>query len=182
MPTYREIAERFNWNSPKAAVDHVRGLVKAGYVRVAPGKARGIELLRAPASNDGAIVSVPLLGLVPAGAATDHEELRERTIAVDQFSVGGRSVSRLFAVRVYGDSMTGLGILDGDTVVAERDAEPSEGEVVVALIDGGSTVKTLRRQKGRFYLKAENPAYPDLVPTSEMSIQGVVRTLIRKVC
>jgi len=182
MPTYREIKDHFGWKSPKAAMDHVRALAKKHYLRVVPGKARGIELVRTPPTGGNAAVAVPLVGLVPAGIPTEERESRERTILVDRLAIGTTTASRLFAVRVGGDSMTDRGILDGDIVVAESGIEACEGDVVVGLIDGGSSLKTLRKQRGHFYLEAENPRYSDLVPVSEMVIQGVVRTLIREAC
>jgi repressor LexA len=80
-----------------------------------------------------------------------------------------------------GDSMTGRGIHAGDIAVAEADAVANVGDVVVALIDRESTLKSLAKGATGFFLKSENPDYPDLFPATQMRIQGVVRTLIRKV-
>ncbi len=77
--------------------------------------------------------------------------------------------------------MTGRGIYEGDIAVVEADAEPHIGNVVVALIDRESTLKTLAHGPDGGFLKAENQRYPDLLPVTEMTIQGVVRALIRKV-
>jgi repressor LexA len=57
---------------------------------------------------------------------------------------------------------------------------PKPGDVVAALIDGESTLKTFMTQRGKPYLRAENPKYPDLVPASELVVQGVMVALIRK--
>jgi repressor LexA len=65
--------------------------------------------------------------------------------------------------------------------VAEADTPPRAGDVVVALVDRESTLKTMAQGPDGFFLKAENPRYRDLVPVTEMAIQGVVRVLIRKV-
>lgn len=73
------------------------------------------------------------------------------------------------------------GIHEGDWVVADADAPPHEGNVVVALIDGKNTMKTLARQEGRFYLKAESPNHSDWVPIDEMVIQGVVKAVLRRI-
>jgi len=61
-----------------------------------------------------------------------------------------------------------------------REPEPRHGEVVAALIDGESTLKTFLKRGGKHYLKAENPKYPDLLPAQELMIQGVFKALIRK--
>ncbi len=76
--------------------------------------------------------------------------------------------------------MTGRHILDGDIVVLEHGPEPRSGDIVAALIDGESTLKTFLRKNGRPYLQAENPKYPDLIPAQELMIQGVFKALIRK--
>jgi len=66
-------------------------------------------------------------------------------------------------------------------VVGEFTPEAKPGAIVVALIDGESTLKRLVMQHGRPFLTSENPNYPDLVPLSELVIQGVVHTLVRRV-
>jgi repressor LexA len=75
--------------------------------------------------------------------------------------------------------MIGAGINDGDLVILEN-REPQTGAVVAALIDGETTLKRLVLQRGRYYLKAENPAFPDLIPLAELQVQGVMVALIRK--
>ncbi len=77
--------------------------------------------------------------------------------------------------------MKGRSIRNGDWVIADSDVSPNEGEVVVALIDGDNTLKTLAKREQRFYLKAENPDHPDWIPMEEMIIQGVVRAVLRRV-
>lgn len=76
--------------------------------------------------------------------------------------------------------MQGRGIFDGDIAVAEAGVAARDGDVVVALIDQRSTLKTLASKGGRHHLRAENPRYPDLIPCSDLAIQGVVRTVIRR--
>ena len=99
---------------------------------------------------------------------------------MDIESVGIRPTSRTFALRVSGDSMIGKHIVDGDVVVVEHGREPRTGDVVAALIDGQSTLKTYLLQRGRPFLRAENPKYRDLIPADELVIQGVMVALIRK--
>lgn len=77
--------------------------------------------------------------------------------------------------------MIGRGIHDGDWVIADADAVPCENEVVVALIDGENTLKTLAKKKSQIYLKAENQTYEDWFPVNELIIQGTARTIIRQV-
>jgi repressor LexA len=76
--------------------------------------------------------------------------------------------------------MIGRGILDGDLVLLEHGQDPRPGEIVAALIDGQSTLKTFVVKHRKTFLKAENPKFPDLIPAEELMVQGVFRALIRK--
>ncbi len=75
--------------------------------------------------------------------------------------------------------MTGKGILDGDLVLLEHGQEPRSGDIVAALIDGESTLKTFVLRGKRAFLRAESPNYPDLLPAEELMVQGVMRAVIR---
>lgn len=75
--------------------------------------------------------------------------------------------------------MEGCHLLDGDTVILEIDAELRSGSVVAAVIDGQCTLKTFLRNGKETWLRAENPRYPDLIPTEGLTIQGVVRGVLR---
>ena len=99
---------------------------------------------------------------------------------MDIESIGFRPTRNTFALRVTGDSMIGRHILDGDVVVLEHGPEPRHGDIVAALIDGESTLKTFLQRSGKPYLKAENEKYPDLLPAQELMIQGVFKALIRR--
>jgi len=84
-------------------------------------------------------------------------------------------------LEVRGDSMIGRHILDGDLVVLEHGRTPRHGDVVAALIDNESTLKTFMQERGRPpHLRAENPKYPKLYPANELVIQGVMVGLIRR--
>ena len=87
---------------------------------------------------------------------------------------------RSFMLRVTGDSMIDAGIYDGDLIVVDTKIQPTHGVVVVAIIDGGYTVKYLRKKSDKYYLKAANPKYKDIYPESEFKIVGVVSGSVRK--
>jgi len=76
--------------------------------------------------------------------------------------------------------MIGKNICDGDLVILEHGMTPRQGDVVAALIDNESTLKTFMAEKGQALFAAENPRYPKLIPASELMIQGVMVALIRK--
>ncbi|MCP4683724.1 MAG: repressor LexA [Desulfobacterales bacterium] len=180
-PTYREISGHFGFKSTKAASDHVRALEKKGYVRLHGKRSRSIEIVSSEPNSTGHVVSIPILGEIPAGKPEKKEGNRSDTIAVDETIIDNYKGQRLFALKITGESMMGRSICDGDWVIVDADASPNEGEVVVALIDGDNTLKTLAKKKKRFYLKSENPDYLDWIPMEEMIVQGVVKALIRRI-
>ena len=173
VPTYREICKSLGYRSPKGATDHIAALERKGFVTRERGKARGIKLT-------GKSSGIPLLGRISAGFPTDSQSEFEARLPIDPTAFGIRDRSKAFSLRVRGDSMNGRQILDGDIVLIEQEQSPRNGEIVAAIIDNESTLKTLVRRNGETWLRAENPLYPDLVPTIGLSIQGVARVVIRK--
>jgi repressor LexA len=180
-PTYREISDYFGFKSTKAAADHVYALEKKGYLRRHSGRSRGIELLNSASQSAPKTISVPILGDIPAGYPELRDEHRNGTLAVDPAMLGGIAHHRLFVLQVKGDSMEDRGICDGDWVVADAEATPRVKDVVVALIDGENTLKTLAKQKGHFFLKAESPNHHDWIPVNELVIQGVAKAIFRRI-
>ncbi|HAT59407.1 MAG TPA: repressor LexA, partial [Opitutae bacterium] len=172
MPSTREIQRHFGFASQTAAVNHLKALERKGCLRRLPG-----DLL--PMNSDR-FSQIPLLGSIPAGLPTFEEEHSEGGVAVDLSSIGLSKGARTFALTVRGDSMIGAHIQEGDVVVLEY-REPRDGDVVAALIDGETTLKRFVLDNGRPFLKAENPAYPDLIPAMELIVQGVMVALTRKV-
>ncbi len=172
VPSTREIQRHFGFASQTAAVNHLKALERKGCLRRLPG-----DLL--PVNSDR-FSQIPLLGLIPAGLPTFEEEHSEGGVAVDLSSIGLPEGARTFALTVRGDSMIGAHIQEGDVVVLEY-REPRDGDVVAALIDGETTLKRFVLDNGRPFLKAENPAYPDLIPAMELIVQGVMVALTRKV-
>jgi DNA polymerase V len=129
-------------------------------------------------STGVAAFSLPLFGPIPAGFAAAAEEQAEELLTIEDYLVRDRNAT--FLLRVKGESMLGAGINDGDLVVVERGKEPRVNDIVVGVLDGVYTLKRLRRDKGKFYLQAENPDYPDLYAMDELQVAGVVRGVIRK--
>lgn len=116
---------------------------------------------------------------IPAIAAGWPTEAAEGCVRLDPATVL-RASPRSFALRVRGESMIGAGILPGDVVVGEFTPEAQPGAIVVALIDGESTLKKLILRQGKPHLVSENPAGPSFTPLSELVIQGVVHTVVRR--
>ena len=179
MPSTREIQNHFGFSSQTAAVSHLKALEKKGVIQRLPGKARAVVFpddVGTPSPSD--LIHVPIFGRIAAGMATDQEQENEGTISVDPTSIGLSRNSRAFALKVRGDSMTGAHIMDGDLVILEP-KEPRPRDIVAALIDGETTLKRYVVDRNRPYLHAENPDYPDLIPATELIIQGVMVGLMR---
>ncbi len=181
VPTMREIARQFGFRSMTAAADHVRALRRKGYLVHHPRQARSHSVVQSVQQFVQRLtISVPLYGTIPAGFADERVQESERTVSLDLQSLGLRAGSKLFALEVRGDSMTGRHILDGDLAIIDRACTPKQGDVVAALIDRESTLKTLEYENGRAFLRAENPHYPNLHPSHELLVQGVMVALVRK--
>ena len=180
MPSSQEITAQFGFRSPNAVTGHLRLMRKKGVIASEPGKARSLRVISALAKLRSRIVDIPLFGSIPAGPPQSREQDADGCITVDVESIGYKPTRNAFALRVTGDSMIGRHILDGDFVVMEHGPEPRNGQIVAALIDGASTLKTFVLKSGKPYLRAENPKYPDLIPAQELMIQGVFKALIRR--
>lgn len=178
-PTLREMREYFNVSSDNSILKHLTGLQKKGYIQK-DDTPRGIKMLtsiREKMDAAAGIISVPLVGTIPAGGPVTTEEN-----TLDTFEIG-KSLMTItpgaFLLRVTGNSMINAGIYEGDMVMVDPNQQARSGDIVVALVDGQSTVKRYKNEKGKVFLQAENPEYENICPTEELQIQGVVIGLIR---
>ena len=158
-PTVREVQEAFGFRAVQTARQHLERLVAEGRLVAGRHRARGYSL---PALLGGAgTVLAPLLGRVPAGALDEAVEDPDGYLPVD--ARRGAAADELFALRVRGESMTGVGILPGDIVIVRRQPTAAPSDIVVARVDGDATVKTFR-PRGRYVeLRPENPAFEPIV-------------------
>ena len=179
-PSYREIAAHFGFTSPGSVVNHVRALRRKGILPGETGQARSLRVQSPLAGLRKRVVDIPVYGAIPAGFPEDRSQQAQGCVSMDIGTLGLRPTPRTFALEVRGDSMLGKCIVDGDLVVLEHGLTPRNGDVVAALIDNESTLKTFLLNRGKPFLRAENPKYPDLIPAQELVIQGVMVALIRK--
>lgn len=175
-PSLADLALAFGVRSKNAVAKVVSALVKQKHLEKDP-KGR-IKILEAPQRDAPMPLTLPLFGPIAAGFAAPVEEYAEEKVSFDDYLIRDRAST--FLLRVKGDSMINAGIFEGDLVVVERGKEPKVGEIVVGVLDGEFTLKRLKKDKGKFYLQAENPAYPDLYAMDELKVAGVVRGIIRK--
>jgi repressor LexA len=177
-PSTREIQRHFGFGSQTAVMDHLRALERKGALERKPRKARSILLANTLPRRP--IIDIPIYGTIPAGMPADQHQESDGTISIALDTIRLPKGSRVFALKVRGDSMVNAGIHDNDTVILEW-KEPQNRNVVAALIEGETTLKTYIVRRGKPFLRAENPKYPDLIPARELLIQGVMIALLRLV-
>jgi repressor LexA len=181
-PTLREVAGAFAIQ-PSAVAKHLDALAAAGEIELSPGRARGIRLrdaARLARESMSGTLALPLVGRVAAGAPILAAEHLEGEFHVD------RALFRPppdYLLKVRGDSMQGIGILDGDLVAVRRAPTAEPGQVVVARVDGEVTVKRFHRRGARIELIAENPDYAPIVvdpARQSFAIEGLYVGVIRR--
>ncbi len=135
-----------------------------------------------PAAVEPPGLSLPLFAnRVPAGFPSPADDYVEDMLDLNQQLV--KNPAATFFVRVQGNSMTGAGIFDGDTLVVDRAINPRSGNIVVAVVDGELTVKRLSQRKGIIRLLPENPEFApiEFSEGQELVIWGVVTNVIHPV-
>lgn len=177
-PSIPELQREFGIRSPNGVAGHLHALAAKGVIRRADRGSRQIELVDEVAPPKA--FSLPVFGQIPAGPPQEMQAMSDGAAALDETALGFKPTEGCFVLKVRGESMRDAGILSGDMVVIQPTPSPRAGQIVAALIDGESTLKRLVRIKGRWFLKAENPEFPELHPRADLVIQGVVRTVIRK--
>jgi len=167
-PTIREIAQHFDFSSTGSPRVHLRALAKKGYLRLNPQISRGIELL-------AQATGIPIVGRVKAGgpelAVEDVEGYLDLSRVFPQEET-------IFALRVKGDSMVGVGVMDGDMAIVRRQPSAEEGEIVVALIGEEATVKRFFKEPRGVRLEPANSAYEPIV-SKDAIVVGKVIGLVR---
>lgn len=183
-PSIPEIQQQFGIRSPNGVAGHLNALEAKGYIRRAERGSRQIDPVGGdtppPLAMPPGVHALPIFGQIPAGPPQELAAQADGTATLDESALGFKPADGCFVLKVRGDSMRDAGILNGDLVVIQPTPDPRAGQIVAALIDGESTLKRLVRIKGKWFLKAENPDYPELHPRADLVIQGVVRTVVRR--
>lgn len=175
-PSYQEIADHFHLSSRATVHEHILTLRKKGYVTLKEGVKRSLEPTK-KFIDFAKSVFLPLLGTITAGQPIQAIEEKE-TIAIPAELV--RDPMNTFVLRVRGDSMVEEGIYDGDYVIAERNPNPKNGDVVVALLNNEyATLKKFFREIGRIRLQPANSRLKPIY-VKDVIIQGVVKAVIRR--
>ena len=172
-PSVRDIQSALGFKSTSTVHMYLSRLEEYGLIRKEDGKSRAITLGPDISCNAD---RVPVLGKVTAGLPILAEENFDGYVT---FSAPRSCDPRdLFALRVVGDSMVGVGIFDGDFVIVNKSDYAENGQIVVALTPEGATVKTFYKEKGHFRLQPENDDYDPIV-VDQLSVLGRVIASVR---
>ncbi len=196
-PTVREICSAIGIKSTSTAHKSIALLVKEGFLRKDPAKPRALMLVpqdentestagkvennisasATSQSESESVVDIPIVGRVAAGTPITAEENIEGTFPVPSQYVKGQS----FMLRVKGESMINVGIMDGDLILVEQQNTAGNGDIVVAMIDGfesEATVKTFYKEKDHIRLQPENDSMSPII-VRDVSIRGKVKGVFR---
>lgn len=124
------------------------------------------------------IGEIPVLGLVEAGFPSEVDDISSDTLNIADYLVHDKDCTYLLEVK--GDSMIDAGIHEGDMVIAEKKNQAKDGDIVIALVDGGWTMKYYRNRKGKVYLEPANKDFKDIYPESQLEVAAIVKGVIRK--
>jgi repressor LexA len=176
MPVYTEIMKLVGFKSKNAVSKLIDKLISEGVLdkdssgHLIPNKLIG---------------EVPLLGLVEAGFPTVAEEIDLDMINIDDYLIKDKDSS--YMLEVKGESMIDAGIHEGDMVIAEKVSsdgkskkEVRDGDIVIAMVDGGWTMKYYRNRLGRVYLEPANKDFKPIYPEFQLEVAAIVRGVIRK--
>jgi repressor LexA len=201
-PTRAEIAAELGFKSANAAEEHLKALQRKGAIEITAGTSRGIRLTgnfggpatgtakpspapRAkvefddmPAVPAGMLVSLPLIGRVAAGSPILAQENLETTYSVDPNLFSAKPD---FLLKVRGESMRDIGIMDGDLLAVKKTDSARNGQVVVARIGNDVTVKTYRKTGSKIELLPENPDFKIITvnPEDDFALEGLAVGLMR---
>lgn len=175
-PTVRDICEAVHLKSTSSVHSHLETLEKNGYIRRDPTKPRAIEIIDDNFNlTRREMVNVPLVGRVAAGEPILATENIESYFPVPaEFMPNAET----FMLKVKGESMINVGILDGDQILVERCSSARNGDTVVALVDDSATVKTFYKEANHIRLQPENDTMdPIIVDNCEIlgKVFGVFR-------
>ena len=175
-PAVREICQAVGLKSTSSVHSHLESLEKNGYIRRDPTKPRAIEIL-----DDSfqmvrrEMVNVPIIGTVAAGQPILAEQNIEGYFPVPSELMPN---AQSFILKVKGESMINAGILNGDSVIVQRQSTARNGEMVVALVEDSATVKTFYKEDGYYRLQPENDTMEPII-VEDFQILGKVFGVFR---
>lgn len=169
MPTYKEMMDLFKFKSKNAVSRLVDKFIKEGIVAKD-------HLGRIVA--DVSLFSIPMLGSVKAGFPADVTEELKDTINIDEYLINKKENS--YMLTVDGDSMIDAHITDGDMVLVEKTNQASDGQIVIANVDGEFTMKYFKKEGDKVWLLPANKNFKPIYPKMYLNIIAIVKAVIRK--
>ncbi|WIO73130.1 transcriptional repressor LexA [Porticoccaceae bacterium LTM1] len=176
-PTRAEIADTLGFKSPNAAQEHLKALERKGVIEIVPGGSRSIRLLGQDDEPDG----IPVIGRVAAGSPVlATENIEDYYQVPEQLFYPAAS----YFLRVQGESMKNVGIMDGDLLAVHRCADAENGQIVVARIDDEVTVKRFKRSRKKYEVEliAENDDFAPIIVDlreQDFAIEGLSVGVLR---
>jgi len=170
MPTYTEMMALFGFKSKNAVARLVEKFIDAEFVS----KDHLGRLVVGKSFN-----KIPLLGSVKAGFPSLAEEIELDTINIDSYLTTSNK-SDLFLLKVDGESMIDAHIADGDMVLVKKTEVAKDGDIVIADIDGESTMKYFRKEGNTVWLEPANKNFKNIYPEQYLRITATVKAVIRK--
>lgn len=178
-PSYREIQEHFGYKAVGSVQGYVRALIRKGYLedpRADKGKRKARVLFPSGFRPQGT-QRIPIYGEIAAGALRETPQVELGSLVISTESTR----KPCFALRVVGDSMIDVGILEGDHLIVERVTRARTGDIVVALVGGETTVKRYKETAQGIFLVPENKTMkPIKITDKQFRVQGRVVGLQRK--
>lgn len=175
-PAVREICEAVHLKSTSSVHSHLETLEEKGYIRRDPTKPRTIEIIDDCFNlTRREVVNVPVLGTVAAGQPLYAEENIENYYPIPSDLLPN---AETFMLKVRGNSMINVGILEGDQIIVEQCPTAHNGEIVVALVDDSATVKRFFKENGHYRLQPENDSMDPII-VDHVEILGKVIGLFR---
>jgi repressor LexA len=186
FPSIRELNQLLNLKSSNTIFSHLQALIKKGYLKknskgkiiglIQPDETFSPDLQSSSFLDSFAIPYFP--GGIPAGFQAPAEDAGQEMLTVDQFLI--KNPNNTFALKVKGHSMEKAGIIPGDLLLVEKRQDAKPGQIIVAHLPSGFTVKRLIQEKGHLYLKAESSEDYQIKLEEGTEIWGIVIGIVRK--
>ena len=178
-PTRVELAKILGFKSANAAEEHLKALARKGAIEILSGTSRGIRVVSDHKDNEIVSTGLPLIGKVAAGEPILAQEHVETHYDVDPTLFHPAAD---FLLRVEGESMKDIGIMNGDLLAVHKTKNINNGQVVVARVEDDVTVKRFYRDGKKITLKAENALFAAInvdLEYQSFDIEGIAVGVIR---